>query len=94
MDCKLQVFKLKNERNSTTDFRFAVVDHRKSDNYPANFVCMLPLKIELPATKTTNVFGNVFGDKSEALAIQLLNKALTNESDAEIKKEITRRLTL
>jgi hypothetical protein len=94
MDCKLQVFKLENERNSRTDFRFAVVDHSKSNNYPANFVCMLPLKIEVPAAKTTNVFGNVFGDKSTDFAIQLLNKALISESDKEIKLEIARRLTL
>jgi hypothetical protein len=94
MDCKLQVFKIENERNCRPDYRFAVVDHSKSKTYPANFVCMLPLKIEMPAAKTTNVFGNVFGDKSTDLAIKLLNKALINESDSEIKTEIARRLAL
>ena len=47
-----------------------------------------------PGAKSDSAFRNVFGDKSRDLAIRLLNKALLNESNAEIKTEIEKRLTL
>jgi len=95
MDFRLQVFKLeKGVRSSETTYRFAVVDHSKSSSYPANFVCMLPAKIELVKGKTTNVFGGLFGDRSIDFALELLNKALTSEKDDEVKIEIERRLKL
>ncbi len=95
MDCKLQVFKLdREEGNSTATYRFAVVDCNKSKRYPANFVCMLPSKVDLVKGKNANVFGGLFGDKSLEFAIDLLNKALKSESDAEVKTEIERRLKL
>ncbi len=95
MDCKLQVFKQEKEgRNSATTYRFAVVDNSRSRSYPANFVCMLPAKVDLVKGKSANVFGGLFGDKSADFAKELLNKALENESDAEVKTEIERRLRL
>jgi len=95
MDCRLQVFKNeKEERNSTATYRFAVVDYSRSKSFPANFVCMLPAKVDLVKGKSVNVFGGLFGDKSVSFARELLNKALNSESDVEVKMEIERRLKL
>lgn len=94
MDCSLHVVKVDNERrNSKPAYRFAVVDNSKS-KYPANFVCMLPVKVESSKEKSTNTFGDLFGDESADFAIQLLNKALITENNTEIKSEIEKRLTL
>ena len=74
-------------------FRFAVVDLDKSKNYPLNFVCMLPMKIEADG-KSQSVFQQIFGDKSVEQAKALLTGALETESDSEVKAEISRRLKL
>jgi len=74
-------------------FRFAVVDLDKGKNYPLNFVCMLPTKIEA-AGKSQSVFLQIFGDKSVEQARVLLTGALETESDSEVKTEIERRLKL
>ena len=95
MDCRLQVFKFeKGLRNSGNTYRFAIVDDSRSNSYPANFVCMLPAKVELVKGKTTNRFGTLFGDKGIDFALGLLNEALKNERDIEVKTEIKRRLKL
>ena len=95
MDCRLQVFKLeKGVRNSGNTYRFAIVDYSRSRSYPANFVCMLPVKVELVKGKTTNRFGTLFGERSVDFAKGLLNEALKNERDIEVKTEINRRLKL
>jgi hypothetical protein len=95
MDCKLQVFKYEvEEKNSGWAYRFAVVDYSRSKNYPANFVCMLPIKLYQGKTNNGSVFGELFGDKSLDFAIGLLNDALKSERDAEVKTEIERRLKL
>ena len=74
-------------------FRFAVVDLDKGKNYPLNFVCMLPMKIEA-AGKSQSVFLQIFGDESVEQARVLLTGALETESDSEVKTEIERRLKL
>jgi hypothetical protein len=95
MDCRLQVFKHENiSKNTVTNYRFAIVDYSSSKSYPANFVCMLPTKVDLVKGKSANVFGGLFGDKSVDFAKELLNKALKIESNAEVKTEIERRLRL
>jgi len=95
MDCKLQVFKrIQTNENLAKTYRFAVLDFSKAKDYPANFVCMLPLKVDYRKGKTLNVFGELFGDKSVDFAIGLLNEALKNESDVEVKTELGRRLKL
>jgi len=95
MDCKLQVFKrIQTNENLVKTYRFAVLDFSKAKDYPANFVCMLPLKVDYRKGKTLNVFGELFGDKSVDFAIGLLNEALQNESDVEVKTELWRRLKL
>jgi hypothetical protein len=95
MDCRLQVFKRDPiDSNLTKTYRFAVVDFSRSKNYPSNFVCMLPLKVDQGKGKVGNVFGELFGDKSLDFAMGLLNEALKSESDVEVKTEIKRRLKL
>lgn len=95
MDCRLQVFKHETADGSLAKtYRFAVVDFNKSKGYPANFVCMLPAKVGQGKGKTANVFGALFGDKSVDFAMGLLNEALKNERDIEVKAEVERRLKL
>lgn len=91
----MQVFKhQKEDRNSTVTYKFAVVDYSRSKSFPANFVCMLPAKVDFVKGKSANVFGGLFGDKSVDFAKELLNKALKSENNAEVKTEIERRLRL
>jgi hypothetical protein len=95
MDCALQVFKVETQRkNVKSEYRFAVVDNSKAKKYPANFVCILPRKVEAPDSKNINSFSNVFGDKRTDLAVELLNKALITEKDNEVRIEIQKRLSL
>ncbi len=90
----LQVFELNSKEDNPfqRNFRFAVVDFNKSESYPSNFVCMLPLK--LGAGKTDSVFLKLFGTKSVEQARVLLTAALKVENDSVIKAEIERRLKL
>jgi len=73
--------------------RFAIVDLDKSQDYPSNFVCMLPQQVS-GNKKPYSVFAKVFGNHGSELAKQLLTKALETENDSEIKAEIEKRLKL
>ncbi len=92
MDYKLQVFK--HEAREGWTYRLAVVN--KSKSYPANFVCMLPIKLIKSKVDTGygGIFGGFFGDKSLDVALQLLNDALKTEHEPEIVAEIEKRLKL
>ena len=94
MSVRLQIFEHngKDDNPFRRSFRFAVVDFSKSQSYPSNFVCMLPLK--LGVGKPDSVFLKVYGNRSLEQAKILLTGALKAESDAEIKAEIERRLKL
>jgi len=74
-------------------FSFAVIDLDKAEEYPLNFVCMLPMQLSSDR-KTESAFLKVFGDKRVKVAKKLLLEALGRESDSEVKGEIERRLTL
>jgi hypothetical protein len=74
-------------------FRFAVIDLDKSENYPVNFVCLLPLRIK-PEGKDSSIFSRVFGEESLQVAKRLLAEALELEDDADVRGEIERRLRL
>jgi hypothetical protein len=95
MNLRLHVSKNDDARDYSQGrhIRFAVIDLDKSQNYPANYVCMLPLQPRANG-KAHNVFSGLFGNDSLRLAKQLLTKALKNESDLEIKAEIKKRLKL
>ena len=73
--------------------RFAIVDIDKSQEYPSNFVCMLPQEVSANS-KQHSVFAKVFGNHSSELAKQLLTEALETEDDSETKTEIEKRLKL
>jgi hypothetical protein len=73
--------------------RFAVVDLDKGKDYPANFVCMLPLHVESKG-KAHSIFRSVFGDERVEMAKKLLIDALRREDDSAVKDEIERRLKL
>lgn len=95
MDCKLQVFKrMQTDDSLAKTYRFAVLDFSISKDYPANFVCMLPLKVNQRKGKALNIFGELFGEKSIDFAIRLLTDALKNESEVEVRTELERRLKL
>lgn len=90
----LKLLKFKTDSNGENNFfqsnyRFAVVDSDKSQSYPSNFVCMLPMKIG-----EGSAFVKYFGDKSLEQAQLLLNESLKREADCEVKVELERRLKL
>jgi hypothetical protein len=95
VDFKLKIFKREytNDNLAWTHLRFAVVDLKKSEDYPSNFVSMLPMRID-SAGKIPSTFTKFFGNKSLETAIRLLTEALKKEDDSEIKAEIERRLNL
>jgi predicted transport protein len=70
---------------------FVVVNLDKAKKYPANFVCILP-KVKKSMVKLKTEFSRVFGKDSLRLAKKLLNEALADEDDAEIRTEIQERL--
>ena len=74
-------------------FRFAVVDLKRGKDYPANFVCMLPLHIKSNG-EAHNIFMRIFGSDSLKVAKRLLLDALKIEDDSAVKGEIERRLKL
>lgn len=74
-------------------FRFAVIDLDKSKQYPANFVCMLPKKPTINDAPH-NIFSKIYGKESITVAKKLLKKALSIESDLEIKNAITERINM
>lgn len=73
--------------------RFAVVDLDRSEEYPLNFVCILPKQIKENDGHHTK-FERRFGDESLELAKKLLRRSLKAENDWEIKEAIRERLKL
>jgi len=73
--------------------RFAVVDLNKSEDYPGNFVSMLPMRIGSEG-KIASVFTKFFGNESLETARGLLNKSLKKKHSPQITAEIERRLNL
>ncbi len=95
LDFKLKIFKkdYTNDHAAWNHLRFAVVDLNKSEDYPANFVSMLPMRIDSDG-KMPSTFTKFFGSKSLETARRLLTAALKTEDGSEIKAEIERRLNL
>jgi len=91
-------YKLKVEPKASSDggfgerlFSFAVVDLDRSESYPQNFVCMLPVDV-IARGKTLSAFQKLFGDNSVEQAKTLLTEALESEGDSKVRAEIERRL--
>jgi len=95
MKLRLYISKIDDVRDYSRGryIRFAVVDLDKSKNYPANYVCMLPLQPRANG-KSHNIFSELFGNDSLELAKRLLTETLKIENDSEIKAEIEERLKL
>ena len=95
MDFELRIFKrdYTNNHHAWNHLRFAVVDLNKSEDYPENFVSMLPMRID-SGEKMPSAFTKFFGNKSLETARRLLAEAFKTEHDSEIKAEIARRLNL
>lgn len=78
---------------SGKDFRFAIVDLDKANEYPLNFVCRLP--VNLNGIKSENSkFSQIFGRNNMEIAKKLLIEALEDEDDDDLKREVERRLKL
>jgi len=98
MNLKLQVFKTDYvgdycHYSQGRHIRFAVVDLDRSEKYPANYICLLPMDLR-PCCKPQNKFSKLFGEDSLKLAKRLLTKALETEGESNVKTEIERRLSL
>jgi hypothetical protein len=95
MNFELRTFKrdYTNNLSAWNHLRFAVVDLNKSEDYPENFVSMLPMRIDSDG-KMPSAFTKFFGNKGSETARRLLTAALKKEDDSEIKAEIARRLNL
>lgn len=76
-----------------TKHLFAVIDLDESNQYPQNFVSVLPLHIRA-IVKPANVFEGLFGNKSLEIANRLLHKALESKPDSETAKAIRERIEL
>ena len=70
-----------------------VVDLDVHGRYPANFLCVLPLRKGIIDDQSSR-FSEIFGTKKVEIARQLLVKSLEIAQDSEIKAEIKRRLIL
>ena len=94
IDMKLKLSVSKRQINGASGYReeivFAVVDLGKADEYPANFVCLLPKNIE--KCKPSSKFFGIFGAESSKIAIELLTDAFSSESDVAVRSEIKLRL--
>jgi len=95
MNLRLYVSKRDDMRDHSQShyIRFAVVDLDRSQNYPSNFVCMLPQQIG-GKCNPSSVFAKAFGNNGLELTKRLLTMALKAEGDSEIKAEIEKRLKL
>ena len=80
----------RNLENPKTEVSFAVVNLDVRKDYPANFVCVLPLSHSLFGGHS--MFSKLFGEESIPLAKRLLSRALADETDSETRTEIGKRL--
>ena len=78
--------------NPKTEVHCVIVDSDSSKKYPLNFVCVLPQGKGIVNRRTS--FRRIFGEASVPLTRKLLSKALTKESDLEIKAEVGKRLEM
>jgi len=93
MKLELSVSKKTMSRHSgySEEIVFTVIDLDKAEDYPLNFVCLLPKNLKRE-NNPSNKFLEIYGKESSQIATKLLNKALRNENEPEVKKEIEKRL--
>jgi len=96
MNLQLLITKKENSYYSTrtkAKHLFAVIDLDKSEQYPRNFVSVLPMHINA-IVKPSNVFERLFGNESLKIANRLLNEALKSRPDSEATEAIRKRIKL
>ena len=91
MNLKLRIALKQTKDYAKVQHTFAVIDLDVSDQYPHNFVCILPKSIQLKGTPL-NIFEKRFKDDSINVATNLLKKALRSRPVADTKKSIRERL--
>ena len=74
------------------EFVFTVLDLDKSENYPQNFVCILPKSLGSKSSALNAKFQEIYGEESNKLAIKLLNAELAKAGNFAVKDEIRTRL--
>jgi hypothetical protein len=96
MNYGLHICKPLNETRASSkrSYRFAVVDYNRSDEYPLNFVCMLPLRVHKVNKNSESLFVKRFGENSSIFAKSLLKNAFIVEKDGHIREEIQRRIDI
>ena len=95
MKLSLYITKIYNSKDylKPSQIRFAVIDLHKSKQYPANYLCILPRRLN-PKLKTPNKFQAMFKEQSKEITKKLLKQALKTTDDLDIKNEIRERLKL
>jgi hypothetical protein len=73
------------------EYVFSVVDFDKAEDYPRNFVCLLPRNFQREGNPP-NKFPKIFGKESNRIAVELLTKSLRSECDVGVRDEIEKRL--
>jgi formylmethanofuran dehydrogenase subunit E len=95
MKLSLHITKNYNSRDylEPSHIRFAVIDLHRSKQYPANYLCILPRRLN-PNLKIQNKFQTMFKEQSQAITKKLLKQALKTTDDQYIKNEIRERLKI
>jgi hypothetical protein len=92
---KLELSILKRITSGATGVReeyvFSLIDLNKAENYPSNFVCLLPKNLQTESNPN-RMFLKIFGNESKRIAVDLLTNALKCESDLGVRDEIQKRL--
>jgi hypothetical protein len=76
---------------SEQEIVFSVVDFDRADQYPLNFVCLLPRHLD-KGKNASNRFPQIYGEKGKQIAVELLTAALDRETDVDVRNEIEKRL--
>ena len=91
MNLKLRITQKETKDYIKPQHTFAVIDLDVSDQYPHNFVCILPKTIQLKS-KPMNIFEKIFKDESINIATSLLKNALKARPDTDTANSIRERL--
>jgi hypothetical protein len=91
LDLAVETRIMRRAQGPITEVVFSVIDLDKAENYPRNFVCILPKDLK-GKSKSSRNFVKIFGEDSTKIAVQLLKKSAKNEDSSEIQYEIGMRL--
>jgi hypothetical protein len=72
-------------------YSFAVLDMDKASSYPLNYVCMLPKELKRVSSSQSK-FLEIYGEKSNQVALELLSKTIKHETNLKVRVELETRL--